>query len=86
MVTYFTEKDLTSFGNYLLSPERRKAYEKYGLPETEIPKAMSVINPLDLTSWIDYIQQQRKQAQQDNTQPDTKVENEKQEANEQSAG
>lgn len=64
MITYFTEQDLVSFGNYLLSDNRREAYEKYGVPEDQLVEAMSVINPLDLTSWVDFLIATRKQAEQ----------------------
>lgn len=60
MVTFFTEQDLVSFGNYLLSPIREKAYLDYGVEEEKIPALLKVVNNLDLQSWIAYLQEQKK--------------------------
>lgn len=61
MITYFDKKDMVSFGNYLLSDERRKRIEA----SYEEDKISGVLNPVsvdvrmkmvhytDIENWID---------------------------------
>lgn len=60
MITYFTEQDLVSFGAYILSKERKQAYLDKGIPEDKINELLDTINVLDLTSWVDYLNNHKK--------------------------
>lgn len=66
MITYFSEQDMVSFGNFLLSPKRKEAYLEHNLEEEQITQALLVINPLDLTSWFKEMQQRSIQNTQEN--------------------
>lgn len=67
MITYFTEQDIVSFGNYLLSDERLTVYKKYNIEEDKIPEALKVVNPIDLTGWIELLQEIKRKVEQENS-------------------
>lgn len=48
-----TEKDLVSFGDYLLSSERRKLYEEHPMfPEGEaLEQRLAQVNHADFENW-----------------------------------
>ena len=71
MITYFTEQDLVSFGNYLLSDERLNVYKKYNIEESKIPEALKVVNPIDLTGWIELLQEIKRKVEETQNQPVT---------------
>jgi len=51
MVTYFNKKDLVSFGNYLLSEERKLRFEQM---QSEIPASerMANVTHADIENWM----------------------------------
>jgi hypothetical protein len=53
MVTYFNKTDLISFGNYLLSKERRELYKSH--PEYPndlmLEERLSTVNHSDVENW-----------------------------------
>ena len=50
MITYFTEKDLISFGNYMISPNRKEDYAKQ-LEADQISKYLTQVNTYDIQKW-----------------------------------
>jgi len=62
MITYFTEQDLVSFGNFILSPTRKKAYLVQEVPETKIDEVLETVNPFDLTAWFNSVIKAQKEA------------------------
>lgn len=52
MVTYFNKKDMISFGNYLLSEDRKIRYEAMDL---EFPKGLSASERLKEVSHADFV-------------------------------
>lgn len=74
MITYFSEKDLVSFGNFLLSPARKKAYITQGLPPDKLTDMLLTVNSFDLTTWFNTIVKAAKA-------PDTITEPDAQDAN-----
>jgi acyl-CoA-binding protein len=64
MITYFSEQDLVSFGNFILSPARKQAYVEQGINEDKLPGLLENINTFDLTTWFNLIVKQQQQAQQ----------------------
>lgn len=58
MVTYFNRKDLVSFGNYLLSNERRELYKSH--PDADkmppLEDRLASVNHADIENWTDIIQ------------------------------
>lgn len=55
MVTFFSEQDLVSFGNYLLSPERKSYYLNQGINEDKVDVILSAVNNIDLTNWVNLL-------------------------------
>ena len=59
MVTYFNKKDLVSFGNYLLSKERRELFKSRPKPiNSEGPgltldERLSVVHHADVENWME---------------------------------
>ena len=66
MITYFSEQDLVSFGNYLLSPIRKEFYIKQGIDENKVDTILGAVNNIDLTNWVNLIinSQNTKQTQE----------------------
>ena len=50
MVTYFNHKDLVSFGNYLLSDERKERFEKSG-STVPLEDRLSSVHREDIENW-----------------------------------
>lgn len=50
MITFFVEKDLISFGNYMISKERKEDYAKQ-LEVDKISSYLSQVNAYDLQKW-----------------------------------
>lgn len=46
-----TEQDLVSFGNYLLSKDRRSRVKKAGLPPETLENRLSSVNHADFENW-----------------------------------
>lgn len=55
MITYFSEQDLVSFGNYLLSPMRREYYLGQGIEEEKVDSLLTAVNNIDLTNWVNLV-------------------------------
>lgn len=55
MITYFSEQDLVSFGNYLLSPLRREYYLGQGIEEEKVDSLLTAVNNIDLTNWVNLV-------------------------------
>lgn len=53
MIVFFTEDDLISFGNFLLSKEREEFYKENITDKSpeEIENALKIVNNLDLELW-----------------------------------
>lgn len=53
MVTFYSRKDLVSFGNYLLSEERREAFKQH--PEypngEQLEERLSQVHHADFENW-----------------------------------
>jgi hypothetical protein len=52
MVTYFNRKDLVSFGNYLLSEERKTRFEQIE-SETPVEERLKQVSHADVENWIE---------------------------------
>lgn len=76
MVTYFDEKDMISFGNYLLSPIRRKIYLDQGIAEDRVDDLISTVNPADIKHWFNIILQQKQQLDEEKVQTENTESNE----------
>lgn len=50
MVTFFTEKDLISFGTYMISPERKVDYATQ-LEADKLSAALAQVNTYDIEKW-----------------------------------
>lgn len=61
MITYFTEQDLVSFGNYMVSDTRKTIYLEQKAPEAELPKILAQVNNADLTNWFTLVVRQRQE-------------------------
>lgn len=56
MIIYFTEEDLVSFGNYMVSAERKKFYEMHPDPSgTSVEERLSTVHDADIQNWA-YLQ------------------------------
>lgn len=61
MVTYFNKKDLVSFGNYLLSKERKQRFEesykskiRNGMDNPlPVEESLKIVHDADLSNWIE---------------------------------
>lgn len=52
MVIYFTEEDLVSFGEYMVSPQRRKHFESHpNPPDLSLEERLSEVYDADLSNW-----------------------------------
>jgi len=49
MVTYFNKKDLVSFGNFLLSSDRRKRFSQ--ISEENLEERLSQVHHADVENW-----------------------------------
>lgn len=59
MVVFFTEEDLVSFGEYMMSDQRRKMYEEHPeLKNEDIEEKLKNVNNADLANWVQYTQQE----------------------------
>ena len=60
---YFTEEDLASFGQYLLSDERREMIERASIGETQdvLQDRLKNVNNLDLANWAQSLNQSMEQ-------------------------
>ena len=63
MVMYFTEEDLASFGQYLLSDERREMIERASIGETQdvLQNRLKNVSNLDLANWAQSLNQSTEQ-------------------------
>ena len=63
MVMYFTEEDLVSFGQYLLSDERREMIERASIGETQdiLQDRLKNVSNLDLANWAQSLNQSTEQ-------------------------
>lgn len=63
MVMYFTEEDLASFGQYLLSDERREMIERASIGETQdvLQDRLKNVSNLDLANWAQSLNQSTEQ-------------------------
>ena len=53
MVTYFNKGDIISFGNYLLSDERREYYKKHPDPvELSLDERLAKVDRKDVENWL----------------------------------
>jgi hypothetical protein len=52
MVTYFNRKDLVSFGNYLLSEERKTRYSLID-SEIQVDERLKHVSHADIENWIE---------------------------------
>lgn len=55
MITYFSEQDLVSFGNYLLSPMRKEYYLTQGIEPEKVDVLLTAVNNIDLTNWVNLV-------------------------------
>lgn len=52
MIMFFTEEDLVSFGNFMVSDSRRKMYENHPeLKDENIEERLKQVNDADLANW-----------------------------------
>lgn len=59
MVIFFTEEDLVSFGEYMMSDQRRKLYEEHPEISSEnIEERLKSVHNADLANWAQYTQQE----------------------------
>lgn len=58
MLILFTEQDLVSFGNYMVSPERAKPYLENEIIKDEVNKYLTQVNKFDLDTWLRIRQQE----------------------------
>ena len=60
MVIFFTEEDLVSFGEYMVSDERREAYLNHPeLKDENIEERLKSVNNADLANWAGRTQQEK---------------------------
>lgn len=56
MVIYFTEEDLISFGEYMVSPQRRQLFESHPDPSgISLEERLGSVHDADLSNWA-YLQ------------------------------
>lgn len=59
MITFFDEQDLISFGNYMLSEERKQSILEVPNVSEEIKKeALQAVTPFDYGMWYEIRKQQ----------------------------
>lgn len=68
MVTYFSETDLISFGNFILSDVRKKIYLEQGISEEKVDDVLSTVNPADIKHWFNIVIKQRQEDRKELTQ------------------
>lgn len=52
MVTYFNKKDMVSFGNYLLSEQRRDLFASHpDFKEKNLDERLSYVHDSDIENW-----------------------------------
>jgi hypothetical protein len=61
MVMFFDEKDLLSFGAYMISKERRKFYEARDKSGDDLEFDSKTVNEIDLSNWAYIVNQAAKQ-------------------------
>lgn len=61
MIVLFTEQDLVSFGNYMISQERRDHYLNNEIIRNEVDKYLGQVNQFDLNNWIKITQEREKE-------------------------
>lgn len=65
MIIFFTEQDLVSFGNYMVSDLRKRRYAaNTELDADAIPNLLARVNDQDLGDWAYINEQQKQQADQ----------------------
>ena len=66
MLMFFTEEDLVSFGNYMVSPIReqkiREGYANSNLNEDDIQNRLKNVSDADLGNWVYMVNQEQKGA------------------------
>ena len=61
MVTYYNRKDVVSFGNYLLSEERKNLIVNHPMSTTEnIPRRLVEVSHADVENWKQWMINKRK--------------------------
>ena len=66
MIIYFTQEDMLSFGNYLLSSVRGKVIRENldeGLSEKEIENILSMAHPIGLDKWNTILHNMKEQSE-----------------------
>lgn len=54
MVTYFNRKDLVSFGNYLLSDERKERFQNHPEPPSiSLEERLRNVTHADIENWME---------------------------------
>lgn len=52
MIVYFSESDLVSFGNYMISPERAKVYLENEIIKDRVGEFLKQVNTFDIENWV----------------------------------
>ena len=55
MITFFSEQDLISFGNFCRSKVREEIYLKQGIPADKIAETTSTVSGSDVANWYNYL-------------------------------
>ena len=68
MVVFFTEQDLVSFGNYVLSNVRKENILAHSTEESEevVAQRLQNVSDADLANWAYLVQQAQVQSEQQN--------------------
>lgn len=62
MVIFFTEEDLVSFGEYMMSDQRRKLYEEHPeIGSENIEERLKSVHNADLANWTQSLNQSMEQ-------------------------
>lgn len=55
MVTYFNKKDLVSFGNYLLSDERKNRFKQNNESGVPVEDRLKMVHHADIENWKELV-------------------------------
>lgn len=68
MITFFDEDDLVSFGNFMISEERKQSILQADVTEEVKKDALSGVTPFDYKNWLELRQmEQHGQFEEDET-------------------